>query len=234
MPTGRSGKMRTSFSSGSQTTAVVEIAMDLYKAIKQRRTVRDFLPKPIPKSTLSRILAAGLRAPTNDHLRQWEFVVLAGTTARYSAIDSISKNLTVRQAESFLNKAKMTDAYQRAMYIEAIPKQYRMLLDAGTLIIPCFKQKQPLLKPKSLSSLNAFASMWCCIENMLLAATAEGIYGVTRIPFDKEIGNLHQTLGIPADYAIPCYLALGYPDKDRKKIKQHIANPRDRMHINRW
>jgi nitroreductase len=120
------------------------------------------------------------------------------------------------------------------MYIDAIPKQYKMLLDAGTLLIPCFKQKQSLLKPNSLSSLNGFASMWCCIENILLAACAEGIFGVTRIPFDKEIGHLHQKFGIPTDYAIPCYLALGYPDNDRKRIKQHIVNAKDRIHMDRW
>jgi nitroreductase len=84
--------------------------MDLYKAINQRRTVRDFSPKPISKSTLNRILTAGLRAPTNDHLRQWEFVVLTEVNTRYSAIQKIQKNLTVQQAESFLTKAQMTDA----------------------------------------------------------------------------------------------------------------------------
>jgi nitroreductase len=208
--------------------------VDVYKAIRQRRTVRDFQAKPISKAILNRILAAGLRAPTNDHLRQWEFVVLADASARHSAIDMIAKNLTVRQAKSYLNKARMTDACQRNMYIDAIPKQYRMLLEANALILPCFRQERPLLKPKSLSSLNAFASMWCCIENMLLAATAEGISGVTRIPFEKEIGHLHQTLRVPMDYAIPCYLALGYPAKVRKRIKQHSANPKDRIHLDRW
>ena len=65
-----------------------------------------------------------------------------------------------------------------------------MLLTAGCLIIPCFRQFEPLLKPKSLSALNPFASIWCCIENMLIAAAAEWIYGVTRIPFDEEIKHL--------------------------------------------
>jgi nitroreductase len=208
--------------------------MDLYQAIRQRRTVRDFQAKPISKAILNRILAAGLCAPTNDHLRQWEFVVLDDVSARCSAIDMIGKNLTVRQAESYLNKARMTDAYQRSMYIDAIPKQYKMLLEADALIIPCFKQDPPLLKPKTLSSLNGFASIWCCIENMLLAATAEGIFGVTRIPFEKEIGHLHQTLRIPTDYAIPCYIALGYPAKLRKSIRQHSANLKERIHLDRW
>ncbi len=208
--------------------------MDLYKAINQRRTVRDFSKKQLPKAALQRLLAAGLRAPTNYHLRQWEFLVLTDMDTRLSAISSIRKDLSPQQAEAFLSKSGMTDVKQREMYIDAIPKQYKMLLNAPVLIVPCYKQPLPLLKPRSLSSLNGFASMWCCIENILLAAASEGIYGVTRIPFDKEIRVLHDVLEIPADYSIPCYLALGYPDKNAKRIKQHKPNPKEHIHINRW
>lgn len=74
---------------------------------------------------------------------------------------------------------------QRGTYIDAIPKQYKMLSTSACLIIPCFRNHGPLLKPENLSALNSFASIWCCIENMLIAAVSEGIYGVTRIPFDK-------------------------------------------------
>ena len=49
-----------------------------------------------------------------------------------------------------------------------------MLTQSGLLILPFFRQKQnPLLKPVEQSSLNYFASAWCALENMLLAATAE-------------------------------------------------------------
>ena len=39
-----------------------------------------------------------------------------------------------------------------------------MILDAGALIIPCFRQPEPLLGEKtSLHQLNAFASMWAVL-----------------------------------------------------------------------
>ena len=94
-----------------------------------------------------------------------------------------------------------------------------MLYNAGCLMLPCFRQPSPLLKPKDLSALNPFASIWCCIENILVAAAAEGIFGVTRIPFEAERKTLKQYLSIPPDYEIPCYLALGYPAETASRTK---------------
>ncbi len=209
--------------------------MDIYEAISKRRTVRNFLNKPISFDVIKRIIDAGLHAPSNNHLRQWEFILINDQTVRLSVIDKINKNLSSRDAVKLLDSWGYTDQFQREMYINAIPGQYRMLLQASCLIIPCFRQESPLLKPKNLSALNGFASIWCCIENMLLAAVAEGIYGVTRIPFDKETKHLRNILLIPDDYAIPCYLALGYPDeKGNKPIPQHVIKAEDRIHINKW
>lgn len=50
--------------------------MDLYEAVYNRRIVRDFKDKIVPEETLKKIINAGLQAPTHDHLRNWEFVIL--------------------------------------------------------------------------------------------------------------------------------------------------------------
>lgn len=66
---------------------------------------------------------------------------------------------------------------------DALPKQQKMLMDSGLLIIPFFCQLTwPLLKPVEQSSLNYFASAWCALENMLLAATYEGLGGCVSYP----------------------------------------------------
>lgn len=208
--------------------------MDIYDAICSRRTIRDFSEKPVSEEIIKRIIDAGLRAPTNDHMRKWEFVIVNDAASRLRVIDKIIKNSTAADSEQIVNSWGLTDELQREMYIDNIPKQYQMLLNAGCLIIPCFHQNWPLLKPESLSSLNAFASIWCCIENMLVAAASEGIFGVTRIPFDNEVSHIHEVLKIPEDYIIPCYLALGYPAEGAKRPKQHIVDAGERMHFNKW
>jgi len=128
----------------------------------------------------------------------------------------------------------MTDKEQKDMYLDAMPKQQSMIYNAGCLILPFFRKDTPLLQPKTLSSLNSFASVWCCIENILLAAASEGILGVTRIPFCNETEHIKKIIGHPDNYVLPCYLALGYPAEDAKIIMQKEISAKDRMHLNKW
>lgn len=207
--------------------------MELYEAIYSRRTVRDFIEKQIDVEIIKKIIDAGLQAPSNNHMREWEFIIINDKAARLEIISKVNKNDSEEEAVRIIDGWGLADKYQREMYIDGIPKQYRMLLNAGCLIIPCFRQVN-LLKPQNLSALNAFASIWCCIENIFLAAVSEGIYGVTRIPFDEEIMLIKKTANIPDDYEIPCYIALGYPKENSKKILQHSINAEERIHFNKW
>ena len=51
--------------------------MEFNDVIAQRRTTRQFLNKPVEKEKNERIVAAGLRAPSFDHKRKWDFIVVA-------------------------------------------------------------------------------------------------------------------------------------------------------------
>lgn len=50
--------------------------MEFYEVINRRRTVREWKGESVPQEVLERILSAGLQAPTHNHLREWEFIVL--------------------------------------------------------------------------------------------------------------------------------------------------------------
>ena len=208
--------------------------MDFYSVIKERRTIRDFQDKAVDLDIIHRILNAGLNAPTNDHMRNWEFVVISDKEERAKIISKIPKSISNAKVEGILKSWKMTDVFQSEMYMDAIPKQYSMLYHAGCLVLPFFKQDSPLLQPESLSSLNAFASIWCCIENILLAATAEGLDAAIRIPFDKELAYLKAELQHPNNYFMPCYLAIGYADENAAKTVQHEFDAKDKIHMNQW
>ena len=207
--------------------------MNVYDAIAARRTIRDFEERPVAMPIIERIIAAGLKAPTNNHLRQWEFVIAEGKEER-SRILRVKNMTDNEECEAMLDGFGMTDKDQRDMYREAMPRQFSMLYNAGCLILPFFKAKEPILKPSSLSSLNDFASIWCCIENMLLAAASEGILGVTRIPMQEESEHIQTVLGHPDAYVMPCYLALGYPSRNAVLPAQKIIHAKDRIHINSW
>ena len=207
--------------------------MNVYEAIAARRTIRDFAERPVAMPVVEKIIEAGLKAPTNNHLRQWEFVVVDGKEERAKVLRGT--NMTDKDEwEAMLDGFGMTDTVQRDMYREAMPRQFSMRYNAGCLILPFFKVREPLLKPSSLSSLNDFASSWCCIENMLPAAASEGILGVTRIPMQEESEHIQRVIGHPDAYAMPCYLALGYPAENASIPKQKNIQAKDRIHINCW
>ncbi|MFX0093664.1 MAG: nitroreductase family protein [Candidatus Hodarchaeota archaeon] len=207
--------------------------MDFYKVIKVRRTVRDFEERPVGLPTLKKILAAGLKAPTNDHLRRWEFIIVDDLETKKSLVGEKGENILKQpNAEEVINNWGLTDPKQREMVLYAIPRQAKMLLSAGALVIPCFYQPKALLEPQNLSSLNKFASIWLCIENILLAAAVEGIFGVTRIP--RATKPLKIILGVPEDYEIPCLMALGYPKAGVKLPSQYEFKIEDKIMFNKW
>ncbi|GHV83806.1 nitroreductase [Spirochaetia bacterium] len=48
----------------------------------KRHSVRDFLPKPVEKEKLQRILRAGMEAPSAHNRRPWEFIVVTDAAER--------------------------------------------------------------------------------------------------------------------------------------------------------
>jgi len=208
--------------------------MDTYEAISRRKTIRDFRQEEISMDIVKRLLDAGLQAPSHDHLRAWQFVIVHNRSKRRELIEQTIKPRSRDEAIAMVSGWGLTSELEREMYLDAIPKQFSMLLNAGCLILPCFRQTTPLLQPESLSSLNAFAAMWCCIENILIAAASEGIFGVTRIPSEEERATIKRILNVPTDYEIPCYVALGYPQESAARAKQVKVSVDERMHLNIW
>jgi nitroreductase len=56
--------------------------MDVFEAVKKRRSVRTYLPDPIPTSVLKQILEAGRLAPSACNLQPWHFIVVTDPQKR--------------------------------------------------------------------------------------------------------------------------------------------------------
>lgn len=52
--------------------------MELQDAIRQRKSIRQFLDYPVPKETLIQIMALAVRAPSAENAQPWEFIVIGG------------------------------------------------------------------------------------------------------------------------------------------------------------
>lgn len=208
--------------------------MELKDVLERRRTYRDYTDREVSDRIITRIIASAFKAPTNDHLRQLEFVVVRGRENIARIIAPLAKNMAafkdlVSEVDESGDKDKM------AMFADALPKQQKMLMESGVLILPFFMQKtHPLLKPVELSSLNYFASAWCSIENMLLTATDEGLGSVFHIPVADEADKIKEIVGAPKGYELACLLTVGYPKPGAFLPKQKEIIPRQRIHPGSW
>lgn len=52
-----------------------------------RRGVREFQSRPVEEEKLLRVLEAELKAPSHNHLREWEFILIKDFEQRKRAVD---------------------------------------------------------------------------------------------------------------------------------------------------
>ena len=207
--------------------------MELYEAIYKRRTVRKFFEKEVDFDAVKRILEAGNRAPTWNHNRNWSYIVLRTEEEKAYAFEHAKKIAEKFDAEKYLNAPRpYPTTLAQKMYAYAMPRQYTMLKDAPYVIIPVFKSKE--LNGEYVSKLNPFSTIWCVIENIFLAATAEGMACSMRIPLNEEHDIVKAKLKVPPTYMIPAFIGIGYADPNEKELEQNVANLEKQLHFGKW
>lgn len=204
--------------------------MEFYDAVDRRRTAREFRPERVEEAKVARILKAGLKAPSNAHLKYWQFILLRDREKRREAVVEHLKARDLKERgeiEKFL--AAFEDETLKQVYRRSLPVQLTMMLEAPEVLVVCFKMK-PLSQCQNLFALNPLASVWMCIENIMLAMAAEGLFGCTYTPYDSA--DLKKYLGVPDGYEIASVIPFGYP--------RALPEPRDdeslvdRLHIDKW
>lgn len=205
--------------------------MAFYEVVNKRRSVREFQSKPVEADKLQRILEAGLKAPSHNHLREWEFILVRNPEQRVRVVEAGTKAEDVADGKKLEEAVRdFADDLQREMYMRALSVQKRMLLSSPELLVVCFRMRKPLRECKTLYELNNFASVWACVENILLAMVAEDLCGVTYIP--HETSALKGILGVPSDYEVASLIPIGYPKP--YEVKQKPALLQDRIHMDKW
>ena len=204
--------------------------MEFYEVIEKRRTIRDFESEDIPKEVIERVISAAMKAPTNDHMRDWHFIIVKDRETAARLLDIVPKGISDEDMNQLIKDWNLNDSLQQECYRNAVPKQYRMLFDASAIILPLLKQKTDILHPENISHLNGFASIWCSIENIFLAATAEGYGCNLRIPLGNEGEHAMEVLGYPEEYYMPCFIGMGRPKEKALIPKQKDIDIKDRIH----
>jgi 5,6-dimethylbenzimidazole synthase len=204
--------------------------MEFYEAVSKRRTVREFKLDRVPRESVRRALAAGLRAPCNAHLKNWRFILLRDPENRAWAVNQGLKARDMKDREEIERfVATFADEELKSVYRRSLPVQLTMMLEAPELLIVCYKMK-PLTDCRGFFDLNPLASAWMCIENIMLALAAEGLFGCTYTPYEAR--GLKEFLGVPAGYEIAAVIPFGFPIKEPDEgIPENLD---ERLSVDGW
>lgn len=204
--------------------------MQLMEAINSRRTVRDFSMEEVPNEIIKKSLKAGLKAPSYNHLKQWDFVLVKDKNIRLELTQT--EEMIEKVTEELKHSFEGHDLLAKDMYLDAIPKQKRMLLSAPEVLVVVYKPKTQVNESTRVYDLNCLASVWCCIENILLSLAEDDVFGVTFIP--KNTTEVKRIMNIPQELEVAAIIPFGYRAPDAKIIPQKQIQLEDRLHINNW
>lgn len=199
--------------------------MEFYEVINKRRSIRQFEDREISRETLERILDAELKAPSSNHQRRWELLTL-------------TEKDTIRELAKFIRpypcRIQEPKTPQQEMFKIAYPRQRSIVEESTCVILPYFKQKYSFDNQKNEYGLMDYGASWALVENMLLAATAEGLGSVVHIPVKKESQQIREFMKVPDGYYLPALVILGYASKDALLPSQVEATVEKKVHWNKW
>jgi nitroreductase len=204
--------------------------MQFQDVINNRKTIRDFSTKKIDLSIVQKAIENGFKAPTYNHLKEWHFLI----------IDNANLKEKITETEEMYSilpdniKASLSnyDEDARTMYLEAIPKQKRMIIEAPYVITVAYKPKTRIEEARRVYDLNCLASVWCCIENFLLSLAENDIFGVTFV--SKNTNCIRSVLNIPDTFEVASIIPIGYMKKNINLVKQKDINIIEHIHMNKW
>jgi nitroreductase len=90
-----------------------DVTAAFFDTVDLRRTVRDFLPDPVPQEVLDRCLDAALKAPSSSNLQPWEFVVIRDPAKRREADAVCLDQASVRTAPLLIAVVAHRDTWRR-------------------------------------------------------------------------------------------------------------------------
>ena len=173
----------------------------VHRVIAQRRDIRRFRPDDIPDAVLERVLAAAHRAPSVGLMQPWRLIVIRDLATR-TAVRRLAQRERLRQAERFDARAR-----------EFLDKKIEGVVEAPLGVCVCCDHGDPdaeILGRGTIQETDIYSTC-CAIENLWLAARAEGL-GVGWVSFYRP-ADLCALLGIPARVDPIAYLCVGWPDE---------------------
>jgi 5,6-dimethylbenzimidazole synthase len=195
----------------------------VYRAIFERRDVRrNFLPAPIPNKVMMRLLTAAHHAGSVGFMQPWDFVVIRNRATK-RAVKELFVDANTKATARY---AGAKGALYRQLKLEDIEEA------PINLCITCSRRRggANVLGRSTVRATDLYSTC-CAVQNLWLAARAEGI-GVGWVSIlDHE--QLKRVIGVPKSVTVLAYLCLGYVSKFEGRPDLEAAGWRSRIPVGR-
>ncbi len=169
--------------------------MDVLEAIDKRRTVRVFKEKATGEQ-IKKLLLAGVKAPSGGNKQSWEFILVEDR----ELIDKLA------EYKYYMNREfKPAEGQTRDDVEKAARFQQKAFANANVIAV--------------CSNSGMVADGWLAVENILLAATAEGLgSGIIALRGDART-KTEKLLDIPENKELVCVIKIGVTEEEPKPRK---------------
>lgn len=172
----------------------------VYRAIRERRDMRHFASAPVDPATLSRLIEAAHHAPSVGYMQPWRILRITDPALRETLHAEVERE-RLKTADAL---GKRRDEFMR-LKVEGM-RQCAEILVAGLMD----GRDSHVFGRRTMPEMD-LASVACAIQNMWLAARAEGLgLGWVSI-FDPEA--VRGILRMPAGAKPVAILCLGHVEQ---------------------
>lgn len=191
----------------------------VYRVIRERRDMRHFNPDPIAPELLRRLLEAAHHAPSVGFMQPWRFIRIQDASLRVR-IHALVEAERLKTAEAL---GERKDEFGK-LKVEGI-------LECGELLVAALAddREKHVFGRRTLPEMD-LASIACAIQNIWLAARAEGLgMGWVSI-FDPH--QLSKLLQIPEGGKPVAILCIGHVEAFYPKPMLEIVDWQKRNDLN--
>ncbi|MEN3031489.1 5,6-dimethylbenzimidazole synthase [Chromobacterium amazonense] len=199
----------------------------VYRAIRERRDMRHFKPDPVDPDIMQRLLAAAHFAPSVGFMQPWRFIRIRSLELR-RRMHALVEEERIQTARAL---GEREDVFMK-LKVEG-------LLDCGEVLVAALMdgRERHVFGRRTLPEMD-LASVACAIQNMWLAARAEGLgLGWVSI-FDPA--KLAALLSIPPGARPVAILCIGHVEAfyEKPMLEQESwasrQNLADLVYDDRW
>lgn len=199
--------------------------MNVTEAVTSRRSVRQFLDKPVDRAAIERVLEKAQRAPSGGNTQPWNAVIVGG-----EALADITEKVKAKAKE-----APMGENMEYAIYPPELDGRYedqrrgvgKAMFDAVDLarddqagrIAQMFKNWDSFGAPVQLFTYTKkymgppqWSDMGMWLQTVMLLLREEGLDSCSQEIWALYGTYMRELLGIDDDHVFFCGMAIGYRD----------------------